>query len=385
MSKLLNLVDEKIAPPNLIGGIITNEQLIDWNLILASEGRELKHAFFLETDASPKEKQNLLSQLLYLSNTVNAYLFRFSPSWKDHEQVSLIRGFYLKTINFLELLIANLGTSEPEFHFNQSISDFQLKAIKPQLNRQYASLKKHLDAAAIDQDLRNLFLKGVFKFIRKKQLTLRDTNYFQTLVTALFQATELDTESLKEILCLYDFNLPEFFTYMINSWQNSLLDIPGLLDQLERIVVVRDTLQNIRGQKSDRLLTCEASLITNLKCFLEEKGQVIKQLLQLRRIVLKDTELSKSSKRLQINLPVAQFGLLIRMLVEKGLLKKENMGEMFTFFAANFYTPQTAFISAESLQKKSSDVEFANAQKMKGHLIGMLNWLNANYNLSNYS
>ena len=283
------------------------------------------------------------------------------------------------------MLIVNLGASEPEFRSNQPISDFQLKSIKPQLNRQYTSLQKHLDAFAVDQGLRNLFLKGLFKFIRKKQLTSRDTSYFQTLANALFQSNQLDTEKLKDILCVYDFNLPEFFTYMVSSWQNSLLDIPGLLDQLEKIVVVRDSLQNIRGDKSYRLLISEASLLTDLKCFLEEKGQVIKQLLQLRRIVLKDNELSKSSKRLQVNLPVAQFGLLIRLLVEKGLLRKENMGEMFTFFAANFYTPQTAFISAESLQKKSSDVEFANAQKMKGHLIGMLNWLNANYNLSNYS
>src|ERR1700733_8978833 len=157
MSQLLNLVDERIAPPNLIGQVITNEQLIDWESTLASEGRELKQAFFLETDALPKEKQNLLSQLLFLSNTVNSYLSRLSPVWKDHEQVSLIRNFYLKTINFLEFLIANLGSSEPEFHLNQPVSDFQLKAIKPQLNRQYASLQKHLDASAIDQDLKKLF------------------------------------------------------------------------------------------------------------------------------------------------------------------------------------------------------------------------------------
>ena len=76
MSKLLNLVDEKIAPLNLIGQLITKEELTNWELILASEGRELKQAFFLETDALPKEKQNLLNQLLYLSNTVNSYLFR---------------------------------------------------------------------------------------------------------------------------------------------------------------------------------------------------------------------------------------------------------------------------------------------------------------------
>lgn len=107
-------------------------------------------------------------------------------------------------------------------------------------------------------------------------------------------------------------------------------------------------------------------------------------MLKLRRVILQDDMLAKSMTRLKVNMPVAQFGLFIRVQIEKGLLLKENIGELFNFFAAHFYTPQTMFISPESLRKKSTDVEFSTAQKLKAHLIAMLNWLNENYNLSNY-
>jgi hypothetical protein len=73
------------------------------------------------------------------------------------------------------------------------------------------------------------------------------------------------------------------------------------------------------------------------------------------------------------------------MQIEKGILVKENLGDLFKFFATHFYTPNAEYISADSLQKKSTDVEFATAQKLKGQLIGMLNWLNTNFNLSNYN
>lgn len=107
--------------------------------------------------------------------------------------------------------------------------------------------------------------------------------------------------------------------------------------------------------------------------------------MKVRRQVIRDSERSNNAARVLINMPVAQFGLFIRMQVEKGLLVREHLGDLFTFFATHFYTPNTLYISADSLQKKSTDVEFGTAKKVKGHLIEMLNWLNTNYNLSNYN
>src|SRR5690606_17688153 len=117
------------------------------------------------------------------------------------------------------------------------------------------------------------------------------------------------------------------------------------------------------------------SVRDQLRDFFREKKQYIQQRIELRRLEIQDSRLVEEADRMQINLPVAQFGLCIRLFMEKGLLPKEDVGKTFSYYARYFRTPKTPFISAESLQKKSTDVEFAAAKKMKGHLIGMVNWL----------
>lgn len=127
-----------------------------------------------------------------------------------------------------------------------------------------------------------------------------------------------------------------------------------------------------------------SSIEGQFKAFLSQKKRSLKEVINLRRVIIEDEQGAKTKGRLKVFLSVPQLSLFIRVLIEKGLLPKENIGELFNFFATHFSTPQTSFISAESLRKKSTDVEFSTAQKLKGHLIGMLNWLNENYNLSNY-
>ena len=73
------------------------------------------------------------------------------------------------------------------------------------------------------------------------------------------------------------------------------------------------------------------------------------------------------------------------MFIDHDVIPNTNIGKIFSFFSKNFSTASTLFISTESLQKKSTTVEYTTAKKVKGILIEMINWLNKNYNTSNYS
>jgi hypothetical protein len=151
------------------------------------------------------------------------------------------------------------------------------------------------------------------------------------------------------------------------------------------LLTEKDQLYNLHIEKGLQMPGTSSLLYNELDQFLSEKYVFVNQLVKLRREATLDSEKAKAGIRFLINLPVPQFGLFIRMQIEKGLMPKEKVGDLFAFFATHFYTPNTSFISADSLQKKSTDVEFSTAQKLKGQLIGMLNWLNSNYNLSNYN
>jgi hypothetical protein len=232
--------------------------------------------------------------------------------------------------------------------------------------------------------LKEILLAGLFQFINKKNLTHGEEGYLIDLISTIDTSVNLTTDTLVELLIRKDFNIPEFFLYCVNKWQKKLEDIQGLHEQKEMLLKERHQLFDLNLKYGTKLLK-DSLLYQDLNIYLEEMYTYIKQLIKLRREALQDQEKAKLGQRFLINLPVPQFGLFIRMQMEKGILVKENVGEIFNFFATHFYTANAPFISPESLQKKSTDVEFSTAQKLKGHLIGMLNWINTNYNLSNYN
>lgn len=163
-----------------------------------------------------------------------------------------------------------------------------------------------------------------------------------------------------------------------------MVDTPSLHEQLEILIGLEDRISSLPARCTSRWMAEDESIREQIRTLLAEKKQYIQQRIELRRLEIQDSKLSEQTDRMQVNLPVAQFGLFIRLFMEKGLLPKEEVGKTFAYYARHFSTPKTPFISAESLQKKSTDVEFSTAKKMKGHLIGMVNWLNEHYNVSNH-
>jgi hypothetical protein len=68
--------------------------------------------------------------------------------------------------------------------------------------------------------------------------------------------------------------------------------------------------------------------------------------------------------------------------MQVGWFGEREVARTFEFFSKNFSTSRTLIISPESLQKKSLDVEYSTAKKMKAHLIQMVNHLNQHHNTS---
>lgn len=179
--------------------------------------------------------------------------------------------------------------------------------------------------------------------------------------------SSLDSPSnvnVENLLYQYDFNTPTFFNYCTKCCNESLADTPGQHMQMEIIISWEDRIIGLPTRTSLRWMKRDESIQIQLKSFLKEKKLYLQQRINLRRAELHDYKLAEEKDRMLINLPVQQFGLFIRIFMENGILQKENVGKIFSYYARHFRTPNTPFISAESLQKKSTDVEFSTAVKM---------------------
>ncbi|CAN5456934.1 hypothetical protein BH09BAC6_BH09BAC6_18350 [soil metagenome] len=382
-------VSDSLNPQKFAGHHLSNKEFENWQAFLATEVANLKSLSASFPDPNYKKGKaaiiTILNHIVDLSNTINHYFTRLHSIWKEHPQAVQIKSNYLFTLNAFEDLLYGLSKSLPQVRNYVKASNYSLPRLKTGMKERLKLLSKHFDSADIDEELKELVLTAFAQFIVKRNIRGIDEDYFYNLSTFLLNKKELDTGQLTDLLITHNFNMPEFFRYCVNAWRKRMADIPGLHEQQEMLLTERDFLYNLHITKGLKMPDASSVLYEDLDKFLVEKYVYIKQLLKIRREAIMDKEKAKAGIRFLMNLPVPQFGLFIRMQIEKGLLPKENVGDLFHFFALHFYTPHTLFMSAESLQKKSTDVEFSTAQKMKGQLIGMLNWLNANFNLSNYN
>lgn len=241
-------------------------------------------------------------------------------------------------------------------------------------------LQRKIIITDIDEELSSLLFKGLQMLISKKGISRAEVSYTIALMDSLKATDSLNTSVLEDLLCQLDFNTPTFFNYWINYCNKLLDDEPNLHRQKEILIGMEDRFNGLSPKEKMRCVVDDESICVQLKEFLKEKKSYVNQRIKLRRAELRDNKLAESGGRILFNLSVAQFGLLIRLFIESGLLLKEDIRGTFAHFSAHFRTPKTAVMSAESLQKKSTDVEFAVARKIKGVLIGMVNWLNEHYN-----
>lgn len=381
---LLNWVEDNIHPQKLTNSLLTEADVMSLKAGFATEVKSFRKTILKQLIFFKKEAANNMKQLVSTSDTVHHYFCRLAPAWNQGESATKIKSIYLDMLNSVEIQLEDMARLAPKIHRKIPVTRYSMPELMKGLKEQYKVFSRNLDNMPVEENLKAILQKGLFQLVHKKKISLSNADYCRHLMNVIISADNLDTQSIRVLLLLNGFNLPEFYYYCIRGYLDALDNIPGLHEQLAMLMTEQDKLNNLPRVIKTNMLPGIVPIGEQLRGFLSEKKQHIDEMLKLRRVILQDDMLAKSMTRLKINMPVAQFGLFIRVQIEKGLLLKENIGELFNFFAAHFYTPQTMFISPESLRKKSTDVEFSTAQKLKAHLIAMLNWLNENHNLSNY-
>lgn len=79
--------------------------------------------------------------------------------------------------------------------------------------------------------------------------------------------------------------------------------------------------------------------------------------------------------KLITGLSVGQFALLIRLLVDTGVLKTRNTNQLIRLFSRLVKTTRTVEISAESLRQKYYQINAASIKMMREHLVEMMSKL----------
>lgn len=383
--KWLYIIEEVFCPTNFSGDLNGIKRQNEFLELLQSYKIDFLSSFTETMGSSRKKSKALIMQLILTSNKIHISFLNMSKAHLAHDNRKIMRRNYLEILNTLESLLDDCEKIDEKLLFELPMTTYSLYISKGSLKREINSLNYAFSNSSIIVEIGELIISGLSSLIIRKQVKRVDLKYANLILENLLKLDNLELEKIEDLLIQYDFNSPKLFNYFAKKCNELVLEKDSLHSQFEIIISLEDRLNGLSQMCKLRLKIEDESIRNQLKAFYQEKKDNINQRIELRRSELQDAKLWDNNDRLQINLSVPQLSLFIRILMERGILSKEDIGKTFGYYAKHFRTPQTQFISAESLQKKSTDVEFSTAKKMKGHLIGMINWLNEHYNTSNFS
>lgn len=333
---------------------------------------------------SAKKAKIALSQLILTANKIYGNLKNITKTNLPIERCSYIRKIYLEMLSIIDALLDDCERLNEKLLRDLPLTKYSSFIGKDLLKKNLVLMKSKIHISSINHDLSKLILGTLRNVIEKNEIRRGELKYAMLILQELLNIVNLETEKIENILIQYDFNSPKFFNYCAKNCLLQTTENVSLHMQMEVLISLEERLNIIPQKRFLRLTMEDESIRRQLKNFYKEKKESLKERLELRRNEILDSKLWQDNEKAMINLSVPQMGLIIRLFMEQGIIPREDVGKTFSYYAKHFRTPHASFISAESLQKKSTDVEFATAKKMKSQLIGMVNWLNEHYNTSNY-
>lgn len=347
---------------------------------LITQGREpFFRAYMLATASSKHRARKLLLSLSILSNKIYKCLILSNRIHKGSRKKDPRRKALLKTLDMAESLMQECREFDDTPNTALQMTSYRLAVKRSELKKSFAVLNGKLTENKIDIHLRSIILEELRSYIFKNILTEDKFKAIELFLHSLIATPQFEQGQIEVILFQHNFNSKLFFAYWTERCQSIILESAELHEQIETIIKLETMLIAQQGSTAVTGMFTGKSLHQNVGMYYRDQKTLIQQTILLRRSRIQDNVDQEETPHMMINLSVAQFGLLIRLFMENDLLPKNNIGRTFAYYARNFRTARTMYISAESLQKKSTDVEYATARKLKEYLINMLNWINRYY------
>ena len=373
---------EEYFRPEVISGNIASLDRFDEIIKKINAGKKFFYSdYVVQHGVSRRRGRNLVRRLVLSINKIHSYLTTVTKLSKAIRESARYRNQYVQVLDILQSLLEDCARFDPQMAGELPLTTYFLYTIRLNLNQRLNRLYKKMNGSDIDKALVRLLMRELKILMYKNDLTGVQLEYIIQLTDGLHGLEQLETEDVENLLIQEGFDHPSFFTYYKRRCNALIQEADSLHDQLEIVLLQEDRLASLRKGKPGGSVRHIMHLDFRVRGFLNGRKKVIRQKIRLRRMEIKDSQLSENSYRAKVNLSVPQFSLLLKAGMETGMVfKEEKVGKTFAFYARHFRTANTPHISPDSLQKKSTDVDYSTAKKVKAYLIRMVNWINEHHN-----
>ncbi|WP_099369417.1 hypothetical protein [Sphingobacterium sp. 1.A.5] len=319
--------------------------------------------------------------LVAISDSIYANFLLFGRG-SNIAKKECLNKLILRILNLVEDILMEINKVSPNVFCSIKMSHYGMSLEKPSIRKQLSEISSKLIRDGISCGLRELLERTINRQTMNRKITYRQIDKIRKVLSRIKSLERINDEKIEKVLVLSDLDPPAVAGYLINRSMDSLLDKESLYDQAIELVKFKedsDTLSILIGKYQ----TNEASITSKkLESYYRSQSFNMSTKIKLHRKQAIDQQNYQGNRKLPLNLPVSQFGLFIRLAILAGWIGEREVSKTFEFFSKNFSTPRAPIISPESLQKKSLDVEYSAAKKMKAYLIWMINHLNQHNNTS---
>jgi hypothetical protein len=281
---ILNWVEDNIHPQKLTNLVLTDADVIFLKDGFAVEIKSFRKTVLKQLIFCKKETANSMKQLVTISNTIHYYLCRLKVVWSHSKSALRIKSIYIHMLNSLGTQLEDMARLAQKISRKIPVPLYGLPELMMNLKEQYRKFSLRLHQMTIDESLKTILQKGVFQLVHKKGINLLNADYCRHLMEVVTNADNPDTQSVKTLLLLNGFNLPEFYYYCTNEYRDRLGEIPGLHEQLSMLITELDELKNLPRFIKTNMLPSLAPIGEQLQGFLSEKKHHIGEILKLRRV-----------------------------------------------------------------------------------------------------
>lgn len=380
--KWLVSLEVELNPTNLLELSSDALDQLDRLDALKQDARLFRAKLIDQVSFSQKRTHYSVLQLIHSSDIIYSYLLQFG-SRKTYNAI-LIAGIYRQTLVLLQDLLDTIICFTSRYKlidFSQlTLTRYASGTFKESLRLNITGLKQALDNGRSDPFIDEIIIEELKSLLQSKSIKYNEVWYLMRFFKDFKLLEPSTTGEVILFLCEHDFNAPSFWDLLITIFHRVTSRQIDLRCQLDIVYMLEDTVKGIFMHHNIQGPFFGSSVRKQLLNHLANKKQLLRN--QIRLFSHREKQglrESDSIKPLQLNLSVPQFGYLIRLFIEAGVIREQEKTTIFRFFARNFTTNNSAFISPGSLQRKSINVEDSSAKAVRKILMQEVDSINRNF------
>ncbi len=268
------------------------------------------------------------------------------------------------------------------FNLNEKIPESYRQIARQDLSEDTANLKQELNKRSLDTQLVKLVLQPLRSFLShsREPITFRRLIFLKEFKKELVELIEANPEpaSLESgiftSMVYLNFNSTRFSEYCFMRIKEAYSSKDTLSGQIESLAYFFKRANQVSEKPGFAYIPTLKSLKEQISDWIAEETFFLEKKQQLTlNLSLKRPESDMSNFKLLTELSVPQAAYLVRLFIETGLFKNNNIIEVVRFFAKHIQTKRTENISIESFRSKFYNADRSSRETIKDLLIKLLN------------